>query len=330
MGPLVIIGLFILIVLFRFNQKLKGFTYTLFILMAAVSSLIYPEWFLKMGGIDMTKAIVPLLMLIMFGMGTTMSYKDFFLILKMPKAVFLGLFFQFSIMPLIGFGLAIISGLPNEIAAGMILVGCSPSGLASNVMSYLSKANLALSITLTTIATLVSPVVTPFLMKIFADQFVPIDFSSMLWSIVKMVLLPVVAGLTFNYFAKNKFGFIKLAMPIISMGGITLIIAIITASGRDALLSVGYWLILLVFIHNILGYLLGYLGAYVWGLDKASCRALAFEVGMQNSGLASGLAVEMGRIATMGLAPAIFGPLMNTSASILATFWKKKSHEITL
>ena len=264
-------------------------------------------------------------MIIMFGMGTAMSLSDFKGIIRMPKGVFIGLLAQFSIMPLVGLCLVNLFHLPAEIAAGVLLVGCSPSGLASNVMAYISGANLALSLTLTAVATLLAPLMTPFLMKLLADQLVPIDFLGMLWSITKIVILPVILGLIFNRFAHGKFKWLDRAMPLVSMAGIAIIITIITAAGRDSLMSIGLILVLVVVLHNVFGYVLGYFGGRLFGMDKASSRAIAFEVGMQNAGLASGIALEMGRLATMGLAPAVFGPWMNISGSSLATFWKERN-----
>ncbi|MEM7551274.1 MAG: bile acid:sodium symporter family protein [Bacteroidota bacterium] len=312
----------------RLYPFFRGFSFTILIFAAVVASLYYPQWFSSIGSFDLKNLIVPLLMIIMFGMGTSMSLKDFYGVIKMPKGVLVGVICQFSIMPLIGTGLAYISGFPPEIAAGIILVGCSPSGLASNVMSYIAGANLALSLTLTAIATLLAPLFTPFLMKILADQLVPINFLDMLWSIFKIVIFPIVLGLLFNRFAHGKFPWLDKAMPIVSMAGITIIITIITAAGRDSLLTIGLILIVVVLIHNMCGYLFGYWGSRLVGLDKKSARTIAFEVGMQNSGLASGIALEMGRVTTMGLAPAVFGPFMNITGSSLATWWRTKSEEL--
>ena len=166
-------------------------------------------------------------------------------------------------------------------------------------------------------------------MQTLADEFVPIDFTAMLISILKIVILPIIAGLLFNRFAHGRFPWIDRALPIVSMGGIALIITVITAAGRDSLLEIGGILILAVMAHNVTGYLLGYWGSRISGLDQRSARTVAFEVGMQNSGLASGIALEMGRVATMGLAPAVFGPWMNISGSSLATWWRGKQSKDT-
>ncbi|WP_394751072.1 bile acid:sodium symporter family protein [Spongiimicrobium salis] len=321
--PIVIffIGLAISI---RAHSLLKGLSYTILIFAAVAAAMFYPSVFTKVGSFDLKGLIVPLLMIIMFGMGSSMSFKDFVGVIKMPKGVFIGIICQFTIMPFVGYGLATISGLPPEIAAGIILVGCSPSGLASNVMSFISKSNLALSLTLTAIATLLAPLLTPMLMKLLANQLVPIHFLGMVMSILKIVIIPIILGLVFNHFFSGKFKWLDKIMPIVSMAGIAIIITIITASGRDALLTIGLTLIIVVIIHNMLGYFLGYGIGRLLGLDQKSARTIAFEVGMQNGGLASGIALEMGRVATMGLAPAVFGPMMNITGSSLATWWRGK------
>lgn len=158
-------------------------------------------------------------MLIMFGMGTTMSVADFRGVIKMPKGALIGVVCQFSIMPFIGYTLAKGSGFPPEIAAGIILVGCSPSGLASNVMAYIAGANVALSVTLTAVATLLAPVLTPFLMQLLADAYVPVDFLGMMGSIAKIVIFPILAGLLLNHFFEESIARIKGVFPVISMVG---------------------------------------------------------------------------------------------------------------
>ena len=305
-------------------ENLKGFSFTIWIFAAVSVSMFYPEYFRTIGTFELKALIVPLLQIIMFGMGTAMSLKDFAGVVKMPKAVFIGLICQFTIMPLVGISVATIFGFPPEIAAGIVLVGSSPSGLASNVMAYLSKANLALSVTLTAMATLLAPLMTPVLMKLLAGQLVPIDFWGMMWGIIKIVILPISAGLIFNRLAHGKANWLDKAMPVVSMVGIAVIITIITAAGRDSLLEIGLALILASFLHNMAGYFLGYWGCKLLKMDARSCRTIALEVGMQNAGLASGIALQMGKVATIGLAPAVFGPLMNITGSSLATWWRGK------
>jgi BASS family bile acid:Na+ symporter len=372
----------------RGHPFFKGFSYTIMIFSAVSVSMFYPELFLQWGDFELKKTIVPLLQILMFGMGSQMNYRDFAGVIKMPTGVLIGLSLQFTIMPIVGFTIATLFGFPPEIAAGIILVGSSPSGLASNVMSFIAKANLALSVTLTAFATMLAPLITPSLMKLLAGQFVPIDFWGMMLSIINIVILPIVAGLMFNAIAYGKdsrrslyiqaliyaliialknvilsltadvainevfislgkdlawfmalplvLGFIihryarsgkdalDKAMAFVSMASIGVIITVITAAGRDSLLDIGLLLILACLLHNLTGYTLGYWICRLFRMDEKSCRTIALEVGMQNAGLASGIALEMGRVATIGLAPAVFGPMMNITGSSLATYWRDR------
>lgn len=372
-------------------EKLKGFSYTIWIFTAVVTSMFYPQYFISVGNFQLKKLIVPLLQIIMFGMGSQMSFSDFTGVIKMPKGVFVGVFSHYMIMPLVGFGIARIFNFPPEISAGIILIGCVPSGLASNVMSFLAKANLALAVTVGAISTLLSPFITPTLMKWLGGQYIEVNFWSMMLDILNMIILPIVAGFIFNLFAKRKenlkskiiqltafliiilltnlvymkskdAGFTAFAihfaksmgwffflpmigatilsqfigsdtkymekiLSLISMVGIAVIVTIITASGRDSLLEVGALLIITSLIHNLTGYTFGYWLSWLVGMPEKDRRTIAFEVGMQNGGLASGLALQMGKVATVGLAPAIFGPLMNITGSVLANFWRGKPVE---
>ena len=327
LGP-VLVSLFITASLaLRGHQTLRGFSFGLLIFASVTISMYYPSYFITWGDFELKSLIVPLLQLIMFGMGTSLSIKDFAEVSKNPKAVLIGLGCQFTIMPLIGFSLASLFDFPPAIAAGIILIGSSPSGLASNVMCYIGKANLALSVTLTAVATLLAPFITPILMKFLGGQLIPIDVWAMMWGITKIVIIPIVGGLIFNKIFHGKTAWLDKAMPMLSMGGIVFIISIITAAGRDNLLTMGLMLVLLGFIHNMSGYFFGYWGCRLFGMDEKSCRTIAFEVGMQNAGLASGIATEMGKVATLGLAPAIFGPMMNITGSSLATWWRDRPTE---
>jgi len=327
LGPFLILFFLLLSVGFRGHKFLKGLSFTVLILASVSAAMFYPAFFLKQGNFELRNLIVPLLQIIMFGMGTTMSLSDFAGVIKMPKGVVVGLLCQFSIMPIVGFSIAKLFGFPPEIAAGVVLIGSSPSGLASNVMTYLAKANLALSVTLTAVATLMAPLMTPMLMQVFAGQLVPINFLDMMMNIIEMVIVPIVAGLVFNHFFHGKVPWLDRAMPILSMAGIAIIITIITALGRDNLLEIGAALIVAAIIHNLLGYFFGYWGCRFLRLPERDCRTIALEVGMQNGGLASALAERMGMAATAGLAPAIFGPWMNISGSSLATWWGERDPE---
>ena len=318
---------------FRGKKLLKGLSFTLIIFAAVALALYHPEYFQSWDGFKLSGLIIPLIQLIMFGMGTSMSLQDFGSVIKTPKGVVIGVLSQFMIMPLVGFMLASLTNFPPEIAAGIVLIGCSPSGLASNVMSYLAKANLALSITVTATTTLMAPFVTPVLMKLFAGALIEIDILKMMWDIIKMIIIPIGAGLIFNKLLSGRSQWLDKAMPIVSMFGIAFIITIITAAGRESLLTIGPALIGVVLIHNLFGYFLGYWSARLFKMPERDCRTIAIEVGMQNAGLASGIAKEMGKIATVGLAAAVFGPVMNITGSTLASWWhgklpKDKANEV--
>ena len=323
-GPFLIASFILIAIGFRGYPSLKGFSYTVTIFAAVTTALFYPGYFQTWNGFKLPTLITPLLQIIMFGMGTSMSFGDFTGVVKMPKGVFIGVFSHFVIMPLLGFTLAKLSGFPPEIAAGIILLGCSPNGMASNVISYLAKANLALSITITAISTMLAPLVTPLLMKLLAGAFIQINVGDMMWDIVKIVVIPILVGLVFNKLFHGKAVWLDKALPLLSMFGIDFIIVIITAAGRESLLTIGPALMAVVLIHNLTGYTLGYWTGRLFRMSERDCRTIAIEVGMQNAGLASGLAKAMGKIATVGLAPAIFGPTMNITGSILASYWHRK------
>ncbi len=313
-----------LAIAFRGNAFLRGLSYTVIILAVVSLAMYYPEYFKTIGTFKLSALIVPLLQIIMFGMGTELSIKDFAQVLKMPKGVIVGIVCHYTIMPLIGFAVANLFNFPGEIAAGIILVGCCPSGLASNVMSYLARANLALSVSVTTISTLLAPFLTPLLMNLLGGNFVEIHFWSMVWDITKIVIIPIAAGLLFHYLVRGKFSWLDKAMPILSMAGIALILTVMVAAGRDNLLKVGGLLIVATFIHNVAGFFLGYWSGRILKFPERDCRTIALEVGMQNAGLASGLALTMGKMATVGLAPAIFGPMMNITGSSISSWWHNR------
>lgn len=322
-GPF-LIGFFLSLALaLRGTARLKGFSYTIVILSAVTTALYYPSVFIQYRGFAFATLITPLIQLIMFGMGTSMGLDDFAGVVKNPKGVLIGVFSHYLIMPAMGFALASISGFNAEIAAGIILIGCSPNGMASNVISYLAKANVALSITITAISTLLAPLLTPLLMRGLAGAFVHIDVLNMMWDILKMVILPIAAGLVVNRLLRNRGAWLARLMPLISMVSIAFIIVIITAAGRNSLLTIGPLLLLLVLAHNLFGYMFGYWTGRLFRMSERDCRTIAIEVGMQNGGLASGIAKGMGKIATVGLAPAVFGPLMNITGSILASWWHR-------
>ena len=306
--------------------SLRGFRFTCCILAAVTTAMIYPHLFLKPGGVNLKnpRLILFIVQLVMFGMGTQMSIRDFVGVIRMPQAVLIGIACQFTIMPLVGFAVAKTIGFPPEIAAGIILIGSCSSGLASNVMAYMAGANLALSVSLTALAQLLAPIMTPLWMKILASEFVQVDFLNMMMNIILMVVLPIFAALIYNKFRKDRLKSLHSLMPILSMAGIIYFTAVTTAAGRDHLLQVGGMLVIAAVFHNTAGYFLGYWGGHLFSLDKNSCRTIVIEVGLQNGGMASGLAGQMNKLATVGLAPAIFSPWMNVSGSVLANFWRRR------
>ena len=307
------------------GTSLKGFRFTVCIVAAVVAAMCFPERFLSIGSVNLRdrRLILVIVQLVMFGMGTQMSLRDFLGVAKMSKAVVIGIACQFTIMPLVGFTLAKALGFPPEIGAGIILIGSCSSGLASNVMVYMAGANLALSVTLTAVAQLLAPFLTPMWMKLLASEMVEVQFFAMMKNIILMVLLPIIVALIYNALRKDRLKRFHALMPLLSMAGIIYFTAVTTAAGRDHLLQIGALLFVAAILHNSIGYILGYWATRLCGLDKDSCRTIAIEVGLQNGGMASGLASAMNKLATVGLAPAIFSPWMNVSGSILANFWKK-------
>ncbi len=387
--PAAVIFVIALAVFLRFIPKLRGYQFTTWILAAVVAAMIYPEHFLKVGGFDLRNKwlILVIVQLVMFGMGTQMSLRDFAGVARAPRGVLVGIVCHFSVMPLVGLALTRIFHFEPEIAAGIILIGSCSSGLASNVMAYIAKSNLALSVSVTAITTMIAPIMTPLWMKLLAGTLVDIKFQAMMLEIVKIVLVPVGAALLHDYlkhasprgrrviWALAALGALWLAfiglggwqrlkasldaetlgwvaamgflwsafvigtvyhqftrwlksldrwMPVLSMFGIVYFTTVTTAAGRDNLLKIGALLFLAAALHNAAGYCFGYGLSRLAGLDKNSARSVAFEVGLQNGGMASGLAGAMGKLGTLGLAAAIFSPWMNISGSLLANYWRKR------
>ncbi|MFV5689728.1 bile acid:sodium symporter family protein [Flavobacterium sp. ZT3R25] len=306
---------------------LNQMSFTIWVMAAVSVGFFYPQYFQKIGDFKFTGFIVPLIQLIMFTMGTEMSLKDFEGVIKTPKAVLIGLVSHFTIMPLVGFTLAKSFSFPPEIAAGVILMGSVPSGVTSNVLAFIAKANMPLSVTIAAISTLVAPFMTPLLMKLLAGQYVAIDLQAMMLHVAEIIILPIILGLLVNRFLINGVKRLQTMLPKISMLGVLMMMIVIVSSGRDSLLEIGPLLFLSAMIHHTIGYLLGYWSGRFMGLDEASCRTISLEVGMQNGGLASGIALQMGKIATVGLASVIAVPWMTISGSMLSNWWRKKDNE---
>ncbi|MEP0071560.1 MAG: bile acid:sodium symporter family protein, partial [Marinomonas sp.] len=268
--------------------------------------------------------IVPLLMIIMLAMGLTLSPKDFKQVLKSRKAVAVGVLLQFLVMPIAAFAVAMAFGFDTELTVGMLLVGSVAGGTSSNVMCYLAKGDTALSISMTAISTLLGVVLTPFLVSLMIGTSVDVPVSSMLISLFKIVLLPVAAGVVINTLFSKFIRKAEVAFPYISMFAIVLIIAIVVALSSSKLVEVGLVVAAAVIIHNSIGLILGYWVTYLLGFDSRVCRTIAFEVGLQNSGLAAALAVKF-FTPLSALPGTLFSVWHNISGSLLASYWSRRS-----
>lgn len=268
--------------------------------------------------------IIPLLITIMFCMGVTLTIDDFKLAIKKPKIVGLTVVLQFLIMPLSAFLISKILGLSVELTVGMVLVGAVSGGTASNVMAYIAKADVALSITMTVVSTLLSVIVTPYLTLLYVGQSVPVPALNMLFSIVKLVFLPVLAGVIINYFLHKQIEKIKDVFAIISIVAIVAIIAIVVGLNNERISTVGLIVVIGIILHNLIGLTSGYYFAKFFGYDKRTCKTVAIEVGMQNSGLAVALAMKYFSAAS-ALPGALFSIWHNVSGSLLSGYWSKRS-----
>jgi BASS family bile acid:Na+ symporter len=367
MGMIAVLMFAMLGFYFQAHATLKTFTFTCWVFAFFFGALVFPNLFQEVGGFNQSKLIVPLIQIIMFGMGATLSLEDFSRALKMPKAVGLGMLMQFTIMPVSGWTIATLFGFDPEVAAGIILIGSCSGGVASNVMVYLSKGNVALSVTMTACSTIAAPLMTPFAMKLLAGRLIEINVWAMMLSIINLIILPIAAGLITHYLLNSQLkgkiwrpvavvlavlsfylaqsipsaqtqltsmggAFVLMALlrqewlekglPLVSMGGICYIIAIIAAGSRSEILSVGIGLFGAALIHNLIGYLIGYWGARASRLSEPDCRTVAFEVGMQNGGMGTALAIDVLKSSSAALGPVIFGTWMNITGSTLASYWK--------
>jgi len=287
----------------------------LMVLLVAAVSLLVPASF---AWID-TWTINPLLGVIMFGMGLTLSPKDFKIVLSRPKDILIGCLAQFTVMPLLAWGLTQAFSLPKELALGVILVGCCPGGTASNVITYLAKGDLALSVGMTACSTLLAPLLTPLLVWLMAGTMVDVDTVGMLLSIVYVVIAPIVIGLLCQHFLPQLTKAVTPYLPAFSSLAIALVVGIIVAHNADKLLLGGMIVIVVVMAHNLLGLLVGFLLGHLLRLPKPKCVALSIEVGMQNSGLASSLAVLHFAAYPLATIPgAIFSVWHNISGALAA------------
>ena len=292
----------------------------LMVLVVGILSMSVPESFVW---ID-TWYINPLLGVIMFGMGLTLSPRDFSIVLSRPKDILIGCLAQFTVMPLLAWGLTIAFSLPKELALGVILVGCCPGGTASNVITYLAKGDLALSVGMTACSTLLAPVLTPLLVWLMAGTMVDVDTIGMLQSIFYVVIAPIIGGLLCQHFLPKPTKRVMPYLPAFSSVVIALVVGIVVSHSADRLLLGGMIVVLVVIAHNILGLLVGFVIGQMLQLGHPKCVALSIEVGMQNSGLASSLAVLHFAAFPLATIPgAIFSVWHNISGALAAKLYQR-------
>ncbi|ADU31366.1 bile acid:sodium symporter family protein [Evansella cellulosilytica] len=292
--------------------------FAFFVIIIAVIAFSAPEGFTWIA-----PHITILLGIIMFGMGLTMKLSDFSAVAKKPIPVFFGVIAQFVIMPLVAFGIAKLLGLPPELAAGLVLVGACPGGTASNVMVYLAKGDLPVSVAMTSVSTLLAPLLTPAILLLLAGQWLPVDAGAMFFSIIEVIIVPIALGIIVRKLLPNIVEKGTEALPVISIVAILGIVAAVVGVNQENLASAALLLFTAVILHNVFGLLLGYVAAKAVGLDETKRRAISIEVGMQNSGLGATLAsVHFSPLAA--LPSAIFSVWHNISGPILVSLWSRK------
>jgi len=294
----------------------------LFVVAAGVLGALRPELLHWVGGY-----VSWLLGLVMFGMGMTLSVDDFRQVLRQPRYVALGVLAQFLIMPLVAFGLVQAFGLPPELAIGVILVGTCPGGTASNVIAYLARGDVALSVSMTMCTTLLAPIVTPALTYFYADARIEVSATAMMLSIAEMVLAPVLLGLVVHHVLGGRIQRIEVALPVVSVVCIVLLVGGVVSLSAAKLATVGPMLALIVILHNLLGMALGLGLARLCQLDSKRARTVSIEVGMQNSGLAAALAV-MYFDPVAAIPGAIFSVWHNISGSLAANCWARRDEKM--
>jgi BASS family bile acid:Na+ symporter len=292
--------------------------FPLWVIVFAAAAFFQPDPFKPLG------IYIPYLLgIIMLGMGLTMSLHDFKLVLTRPKDVLFGILLRYLIMPTVAFGVAKLLNLPPALAAGLILVGACPSGTASNVMTFIAKGDTALSVTVSSFNTILAPVLTPFIFLYLAGTMIPIQAGALLVDILKIVLLPVFAGIILRMLASSVVDTFSKAIPAVSVIAIIMIIAAVVALNAAKLVTVAGIAFLAVILHNAIGLFLGYGASKGIGMSEGKARAISFEIGMENSGLA--VALAMAHLDPIAAIPgAIFSVWHNFSGSLLAGFWSNR------
>lgn len=300
------------------SAKIAVTVFPLIILAALVLGLVFP-----LHTAPLVKGVNYALMVIMFGMGLTLTAPDFALIARRPWPILLGVCIQYVIMPIAALVVVWVFGLDPVLAVGVILVGCAPGGTASNVVSYLAKGDVALSVAMTSVSTLLSPIVTPVLTKLLADTYMPVDAPAMTQSILMIVFIPVVTGLVVRKIAP---GFVRLLLPVlpwISVIGISYAVLGLVGASAPRIMTGGLLVLAAVIVHNGIGLFFGYFSAKSLKVGERAARTTAIEVGMQNSGLAAGLGAQY--FSPEAAVPgAIFSVWHNVSGSILAAYFQRR------
>lgn len=310
------------------SRNWKPFAFSLWVMAFVTAAFAFPWLFDKWGSTPASKYIGPLIQVIMFGMGATLSAADFARVLVRPKAVFIGMLLQFTVMPFAGYCLTKVFSFPPEIAAGVVLIGACPGGVASNVITYLARGDVALSVTMTACSTLMAPIMTPLMMRWLGGSYIEVSFYDMMWSILMTVIIPTVGGLIVNTILekmKLRGPWVDSWLSALAIVSICIVIGIIVAGAKASLMQVGPLVILCAMLHNSIGYLLGYFGAKVCGMNEAEARTISIEVGMQNGGMGASLATNVLKSEQAALAPAIFGAWMSIAGSVLASFWRRSA-----
>jgi bile acid:Na+ symporter, BASS family len=299
-------------------STIAGKYFAIWVICIAVIAFIAPEPFLIFGGY-----ITILLGIVMFGMGLTLKAVDFKLVITNPVPVIIGVCAQYVIMPLSAFLIAYIMNLPAELAAGLVLLGSVPGGTASNVMVYLAKGNVPLSITMTSFSTLLAPIATPIILLLLAGKWMPVDPIAMFTSIIQVIIIPIILGIIIRRVVPQIVEKSINVIPLISVVAIMIIVSAVVAGNVDTIASAGSIIFAAVVLHNAFGLLFGYITARVLGLDESNRRAISIEVGMQNSGL--GVALATAHFGPLAALPSVLGAVWhNISGPILATYWSKK------
>lgn len=295
-------------------------TFAIWVIIFAILSFFIPSGFAWIA-----HHVSLLLGIIMFSMGLTLTIDDFKRVFTAPKIVFVGAFTQYTVMPLAAFALAKLFNLPPEVAAGVILVGCVPGGTSSNVMTFMARGNTALSVSMTAVTTLLAPIVTPTMTYLLASQWLSVSFMDMLMSILQVVLLPIVLGIVLRMLFNDAVEKSMPVLPLISVIGIIGVASAVVAVNKENLLNTGLLIFGVVVLHNLIGYLAGYIVGRALKAQFADVKALSIETGMQNSGLAASLGLA--HFSPIAAVPgAIFSVWHNISGPLLANWLAKRDN----